>query len=301
MGALQQALGALGHFGQQAFQNAWGGVQNWLGGGRRPGYSFSPIPKAESPGGYNSPLQPGLNYYYQREYANERLADQQLAQNQHMQPSPTRNITPIPTRIPVNNVISQPMQQSRIVARTTPTPNPSHTVNYQQNITIPYSQTGQPYRLQPQLAQTLMNAFGNINQATNAAQVLNHPLQQTYTQAEIRQMGHPSYNYGENAGFGLTNNDAPNPNGSIDRGLFRINSNTFNGIMNDPKYGFWKQAANKFGIRKWDDMNDPQKNAYMARIIYEMGGWGRWFAAPPQLRGQGAPDLQQLAQLIARR
>lgn len=35
---------------------------------------ISPLPQSDSPGGYNDPTQPGLNYYYQRENAMEQAA-----------------------------------------------------------------------------------------------------------------------------------------------------------------------------------------------------------------------------------
>jgi hypothetical protein len=47
------------------------------------------------------------------------------------------------------------------------------------NITIPYSH-GNQFTLPSALAQTLMNSFNNIGQATNAAQVLNHPADNPY-------------------------------------------------------------------------------------------------------------------------
>lgn len=183
---------------------------------------------------------------------------------------------------------------NRVIPMPTPTPRPVGPAN----ITIPYSQTGQPHTLKPELTQILLNAFNDIKQATNAAQVLNHPRSQTYTPTEVKRMGRESWNYGENAGFKQSNIDVPNADGSIDRGLFRVNNNTFNGIMADPHWG--KLAREKFGIRSWDDMNDPQKNAYMAKLIYERQGWGAWYAAPLGLRSQGAPNLVELTKLLAK-
>lgn len=70
-----------------------------------------------------------------------------------------------------------------------------------------------------------------------------------------------------------------NNDGSEDRGLFQINSNTFN--------DFWRrkqrvlQAA---GINSYNDMYDPTKNAMMAKIIKDEQGWKAWYGAPDDLR-----------------
>ena len=85
---------------------------------------------------------------------------------------------------------------------------------------------------------------------------------------------------GENTAYQTGQNmDIPNANGSIDRGLFRINSNTFLDFM-ERKSDILSQS----GIYNWDDMLDPLKNAAMARIIYDEQGAGAWFAAPPWLK-----------------
>lgn len=229
---------------------------------------------------------------------------------------PTKIISPVPENNTLDEAgkLNYVAQNQAYEAATRQNPNPTinnQTVQYPEwlanapqvtqapippKITIPYSQTGQPYTLKPELSQILLNAFNDIQQSTNSAKVLNHPKSQTYTPVEIQQHGGQSWNYGENAGFKVNNIDVSNPDGSIDRGLFRINNNTFNGIMTDPHWG--KLAREKFGINSWDDMNDPQKNAYMAKLIYERQGWGAWFAAPLELRQQGSPNLVALSKLI---
>lgn len=147
--------------------------------------------------------------------------------------------------------------------------------------------------LPPEIAQVLLGAFDDINEATNAARVLHHPKQQTYTQAEIKRYGHPSVNYGENASFRTGPEvDSVQSDGSVDRGLMRINSNTFNGLM--ARHPDWMAAI---GVTKWDDMLDPAKNAQVARLILRDSNynaatgdvrsnpnWARWFAAPYDLR-----------------
>lgn len=54
---------------------------------------LSPLPASTSPGGYNDPTQQGLNYYYQREAFNDRMA--QLPQSQLVKP---QTVTPTPTQ-----------------------------------------------------------------------------------------------------------------------------------------------------------------------------------------------------------
>lgn len=73
-----------------------------------------------------------------------------------------------------------------------------------------------------------------------------------------------------------------NEDGSIDRGIFAINSNTFNGLMS--RQG---DKLKKLGIKSFEDMYDPEKNAIVAKMIREGArdwspernpeGWGGWF------------------------
>jgi hypothetical protein len=90
--------------------------------------------------------------------------------------------------------------------------------------------------------------------------------------------------YGENRSY---NPNARNFNsgGTEDRGLFQINSDTFN----DFKRRYPKtMASNK--IASFDDMYDPYKNAVMANIIFNEQGFGAWYGAPPRLRYGNAND-----------
>ena len=76
----------------------------------------------------------------------------------------------------------------------------------------------------------------------------------------------------ENATYDPRRPDNINIAGGIDRGIFQINSDTFNGLM--------KRKAPELqarGIFSFDDMYDPSKNAQVARMIFDEGGWGRWF------------------------
>lgn len=109
---------------------------------------------------------------------------------------------------------------------------------------------GKMVNLPPEIAQQIGNVFDKEGNATAAAQVLVHPNQQTRLPDEIARLGE-NYNRGENPDFTKSNIDIPNPNGSIDRGLFRINDQTFAGMQSRP---FWNQAMKNKGITNWNDM-----------------------------------------------
>lgn len=72
-----------------------------------------------------------------------------------------------------------------------------------------------------------------------------------------------------------------NKDGSIDRGLFQINSNTF--------YDFKRRYPEEFkrlNINSFDDMDDPLKNAQVAKMILEEQGYKAWYGAPSFLRNK---------------
>lgn len=81
-------------------------------------------------------------------------------------------------------------------------------------------------------------------------------------------------NQGRNPRAENRNND-----GSIDRGLFQINSGTFADFQRR-KGNLMAQA----GIKSYEDMFDPAKNAKMAKIIHDEQGWNAWYGAPDDLR-----------------
>ena len=85
---------------------------------------------------------------------------------------------------------------------------------------------------------------------------------------------------GENSGRD-PNAENRNRNGSIDRGLFQINSNTFTDFMRR-KGG----ELRKFGIETFEDMFDPEKNSIMAGFIKAEQGWRAWYGAPADLRAK---------------
>lgn len=100
---------------------------------------------------------------------------------------------------------------------------------------------------------------------------------------QILRWGNPlggSYgvNYGgENFDFNpLAENK--NSDGSIDRGLFQINSNTFSDFMR--RKG---DVLRSLGITSYEDMYDPTLNATMAKLIFDEQGWGAWYGKPPHL------------------
>lgn len=208
-----------------------------------------------------------------------------------------KEIKTVPTRVPsptptIGTKIISPLADK---IKTTPIPKlrvpkayASETTPYEHNIDIPGSQGGRT-RVPSSTAQVLMEAFDPINEATNAAQVLHHPRSQTYTPKEIKRFGRESWNHGENASFKDVA-DSTQTDGSVDRGLMRINSNTFNGLL--ARHPDWMQ---KIGVNNFEQMKDPALNAQVARLVlldsnYDNGqirknpSWARWFAAPLPLR-----------------
>lgn len=84
---------------------------------------------------------------------------------------------------------------------------------------------------------------------------------------------------GENPSHNPKPKDHVNKNGSLDRGLMQINSNTFKDFMR--RKGKLLQSK---GITSYEDMYDREKNLIMARIIWDEQGWKAWFGAPEDLR-----------------
>lgn len=94
--------------------------------------------------------------------------------------------------------------------------------------------------------------------------------------------------YGENGRYLVSNIDVVQRNGSVDRGLFRINSDTFNDYM--------KRMPNllaKYGITKWSDMEILEKNTRMGEIIHRYQGWCAWFAAPNDMCSNNYPNVKR--------
>lgn len=67
--------------------------------------------------------------------------------------------------------------------------------------------------------------------------------------------------------------DGINTDQSIDRGIFQINSNTFNGLR-----ARRTREMDAIGANSYDQMYDPELNTQVARMVYDEGGLGRWFA-----------------------
>ena len=115
--------------------------------------------------------------------------------------------------------------------------------------------------------QQIEQGFGD--QSGNARRVLRY----TNPQGEV---------HGENTGYQIGPEvDMKNNDGSIDRGLYRINSNTFADFQKRKP-----DLLKGMGINNYEDMYDPMKNINMARMIYDEQGWDAWYAAPPDLRSK---------------
>jgi len=72
--------------------------------------------------------------------------------------------------------------------------------------------------------------------------------------------------------------ESRNSDGTIDRGLFQINSKTFEDLMK-------RQGGllRELGITSFDDMFDPENNILVARILFDQRGWDPWYGAPQDL------------------
>lgn len=187
---------------------------------------------------------------------------------------------------PVSNAAAIPPQPKQSLIQQQPQQ------PYVAKIQVPTGQGNQT--LNPQMSQMLLNNFNDIGEATNSARVLLHPNQQTRTQGELNKGLGTSFNRGENPEFKMSNIDVPNNDGSIDRGLFRINSNTFTEMIKDK---FWGSVMKNSGIKSWSDMDNVDKNTRMARLILARANWdsqnnqimqnpnwSQWYAAPLDLR-----------------
>ncbi len=253
--------------------------------------------------------------YFEKKFAYDRTAPPLFRETTTVQTSPA----PIKTSSPVPTAVEQAREnfndQSIIPNR----------------ISITDSKVEGKVRDYP-YAQAEMAAFGDINEATRSAQVTHHPLQKEWSGKE---------GYGENAGFvtGKGSDDYNyelekyikpdktlgwkyklDKNGnkvhkyinnpftgkqelSEDRGLKRLNNDTFYMALNSPVY---RQQAFQLGVidspdqmtaqqaqKYWDDMYNPEKNIRMSRVIYNFHedkkganqGFSGWFAAPNRFIG----------------
>jgi hypothetical protein len=183
------------------------------------------------------------------------------------------------------------------IPKATPTPTSKLIPN---TISIPHKSGEGMFNVPQNVTEALMKTMDPIGEATNSARTLYHPWSQTFTPEEIKTIGRKNMTYGENPDFIIKNIDVPNDNGSIDRGLTRINSDTFNGMWNqqNPNGTYpWRDKMMEKGITSYADMEDLNKNIEMMRLILSRGNWDsnarkikknpsyrQWFAAPLELR-----------------
>jgi hypothetical protein len=184
-----------------------------------------------------------------------------------------------------------------IASKITPTPPPALIPN---RISIPNKSGEGMYDVPQHVTEGLMKTMDPIGEATNTARMLYHPGQVTGTKEEKARGINTHVNYGENPQFITKNIDIPNSGGSIDRGLGRINNNTFNEMWNqESRRGVfpWRSKMIQKDIHSYNDMEDMNKNIEMIRLILERGNWDtvkqmmrenpnymQWFAAPLDLR-----------------
>jgi hypothetical protein len=77
-----------------------------------------------------------------------------------------------------------------------------------------------------------------------------------------------------------------NPDGSIDRGIFQINNQTYLDLL-----GRKGNDVRNLGINSFDDLYDAAKNIQMAKLLYDdraswdESGWNAWYGAPDSIIG----------------
>lgn len=145
------------------------------------------------------------------------------------------------------NVIGTPSQMKMSV---------KYNPNLGNQVTAPAQYIPQPFKVNPAavIDPFVKQIFGN--QYTNWYRAMN----------------------GENGSHDPTR-EYHNDDGSVDRGIMQINSNTFNDFLRR-KGDMMKQM----GINTFNDMFDPLKNIKMGKLIYDEQGWNAWHGAPADLK-----------------
>jgi len=165
---------------------------------------------------------------------------------------PMSTPTPMPTQTPQVTPFAPPVKASEPEISSTPMP----------TVTPPPTPYDDP----------ISEAFGD--EADNAKLVLKRTNPNGKTVGENTALD-PSLDFGGNA------------DGSIDRGLFQINSKTYEWLSNqnpDHPAEFHSQKLKELGINSFEDLKDPVKNIKMAKYIYDVSGnWDWWVAAPRHL------------------
>lgn len=210
----------------------------------------------------------GYKSYYKQTDPNliQRVLGQSITPSSGTSPTPMPSLTP------------------------TPSPMPSPKLEGYQGYNINRLPVeGSNPRLPNDLKQLIMSVFEPDKEATGAARLLTHPMALTNIPGEQERGVNLGPNAGENPLFNTTI-DTTNDNGTIDRGLYRINSMHF---FNPGEFNRRKKLMQSVGIdvsspkAAWDDMKDQYKNMLMARIILREQGYKSFYAAPQDLRLKG--------------
>ena len=201
---------------------------------------------------------------------------------------------------------------------------PRQTPSPIQTATPPTPQQGGGFRIAGvpnDIAQALGSNLDQYGLATQAAQVLTHPREQTYTPEEVQGFGVARINqankenakngkplipvnqdtikqYGENWNGGenpqfITQNtptqqiNTKQANGTYDMGLMRDNSGTFKMLQGSHKWNTQLKNAGLTDVSQLDDIAGSIKFAKILGDYNESIGvprWFSWFAAPLPLR-----------------
>ncbi len=91
----------------------------------------------------------------------------------------------------------------------------------------------------------------------------------------------------ENGSFNPKAQNTANVDKSEDRGLFQINSNTFNDIQKR-----YPGKLKDMGVASYEDMWDPEKNLKTGKLVFDdrkswdENGWNAWYGAPDSIIGE---------------
>jgi len=197
--------------------------------------------------------------------------------------------TPIPlgksgqtkiTPIPLGRGTATKVPLKRTTATPTPTPTAPYVPNFDftgYKISKPGFEGKKIPQPSPEIAKIIYEMFAPSNEATPAAAVA----------------WSENGTYNPNA-VGI-NNDY---NRSTDTGIFQINSNTFNGLLQRRP-----QQMKAIGAITIEDMKDPRKNAQVAKLIRldeewsKAQPWSRWYGWQEPPLGKGVNLQEMIAKL----
>jgi len=214
-------------------------------------------------------------------------------------PPPEPLLSPLPDRMSMDEAMQY--LKDRGWKETTPTPTPTpltpEPIPTPKRETIKVKSSDNEkgeIELPDEITGHIRDVFESYGLSEEAARVLHHEEGFTNIEDEQERGINKGPNRGENPEFKVSNIDRKNKDGSIDRGLFRINEPTFKEMQSKE---FWNSKMKEMGITSYEDMNDGLLNTRMALLRLMYGNWDNkkkkminnpswryWYAAPQDLR-----------------